>query len=542
MRTASGVILASLLWLICGAGAQPLPGAGSPSRGPGTGTSHAWVCLPVRPDGSSVIVLHVPARGPGVADGSVSKAAELPQRPERLAAWENRLYIVFPREAAGPGKTQRRVLELSVEPGSTPGQWNVPEEARLPALPSLPGDGALTGLAGTSVGPVALLQRAARPAELMVLALSEWKAVALPEGLVDASGVTLAASADALELIDAPHTRVWTGKLRAVRGSVSVEWSVRDMPFATEGGVPGPAPEGDVLVLRDGYVYWSQAPAGGIQLWSASRGGCQPLRSLPGVPATFSAAPLDGNGRIVVVWTEPTPGNAPASGASPHRPHIVEVSAFTGRVLFDGQAYSEGPMSAQELKLLAAILTAIMAVVLLFVLRPEGPASTISLPRDAALCDPGRRAAAAVFDAALAGLIAARFADVSLADLVSPGRLLASTGPLVFLVLTAGIGFAIGTLGEWMWGRTPGKAMVGCAVGVPRNATVDGTVTPVLDKPSLWRAAARNLIKWVLPPVALSGVFAPARRHRGDVVAGTAVVVLVEDEPSEPGDGADDEG
>jgi len=73
--------------------------------------------------------------------------------------------------------------------------------------------------------------------------------------------------------------------------------------------------------------------------------------------------------------------------------------------------------------------------------------------------------------------------------------------------------------------------VMGCWVGRP--ATVkkeDGAVEPVLAKMGLWAAVLRNLVKWALPPLAAAGVSSPERRHRGDVVAGTVVVMRADDQ------------
>jgi uncharacterized RDD family membrane protein YckC len=261
-----------------------------------------------------------------------------------------------------------------------------------------------------------------------------------------------------------------------------------------------------------------------------------------GVGDGFSVAPLLRNGRLAVVWTEPEPGApeppAPGPGAPKRSPQfrtrVVEVSAFTGRVLYDGAAQARGPVSSQELKLLAAVLVVVMAVILLFVLRPEREGPPLTLPRDLALADPGRRALAGAVDVLLAAGVGARVSGVSLLDLVSPAQLLMDAAPVVGLLVTVGVGMALGTLCEGLWGRTLGKLIAGCEVVRPAVRIVEGAVVPAPERPGLGRALARNLIKWVLPPVAASGVFAPERRHRGDTLAGTAVVVRLEEEPVDP--------
>src|SRR5690606_31387250 len=106
----------------------------------------------------------------------------------------------------------------------------------------------------------------------------------------------------------------------------------------------------------------------------------------------------------------------------------------------------------------------------------------------------------------------------------------------LWTVLTLlGLGFVHCTLGEWLFGQSLGKALVGCevvSVGVSRK--VDGSVLPVASRVLLWQAAVRNLIRWGLPPRAWGGPSSPARRHRGDRWARATVVIRVEPQDDEP--------
>ena len=78
----------------------------------------------------------------------------------------------------------------------------------------------------------------------------------------------------------------------------------------------------------------------------------------------------------------------------------------------------------------------------------------------------------------------------------------------------------------WLLGRTVGKLLVGIrVVGVYAKR----------DRVGLMRSGARNVFRWVLMPWALFGLGSPGLRHRGDVLAGAAVVVA-----AEAGDGGDE--
>jgi hypothetical protein len=329
--------------------------------------------------------------------------------------------------------------------------------------------------------------------------------------------------------------QAWSGRVSADDKGVSVGWVGRAVPVAGAGGE-----ERTFLGEFGGGLVSCARKPGAIELWTST---AAEVRRLGGVKVGdgFVVAPLLRNGRVAAVWTEPETdgqeGPAPMLGPTKRqqfRTRVVEISAFTGRVLYDGAALKSGPVSSQELKLLAAVLVAVMAVILLFVLRPEREGPPLTLPRDMALAEPGRRVLAGAVDVLLAAGVGSRVSGVSLLDLFSPTQLLMDAAPVVGLLVTVGVGMALGTLCEGLWGRTLGKLITGCEVVRPAVRVVEGAVVPAPERPGLGRALARNVVKWVVPPVAASGVFAPERRHRGDTLAGTAVVVRLEEEPAEP--------
>jgi len=59
---------------------------------------------------------------------------------------------------------------------------------------------------------------------------------------------------------------------------------------------------------------------------------------------------------------------------------------------------------------------------------------------------------------------------------------------------------------------------------------VVGTRMPGSSRVGLRQALVRNLMKYAMPPVAVFGLSDANGRHRGDVLAGTAVVIRVDDE------------
>jgi membrane protein YqaA with SNARE-associated domain len=105
------------------------------------------------------------------------------------------------------------------------------------------------------------------------------------------------------------------------------------------------------------------------------------------------------------------------------------------------------------------------------------------------------------------------------------------SGDAVRILLTlATIGVVIGTLTEWLFGRTPGKLITDCEV----VAIVSGAETTQnkgdVARPSLASCLIRNCVKWFLSPVAMLALFDDSGRHRGDQIARAAVVVEIRDE------------
>ena len=98
-----------------------------------------------------------------------------------------------------------------------------------------------------------------------------------------------------------------------------------------------------------------------------------------------------------------------------------------------------------------------------------------------------------------------------------PVRVLATV--LVLLVLQGGVS-------EWLFGRTPGKLMTGCAVIGARPHPETGMPMGL----GLSRAMVRNMLKWLAPLVAIVGLLDPSRRHRGDQWSGSVVVERLPDD------------
>ncbi|MFM9996572.1 MAG: RDD family protein [Phycisphaerales bacterium] len=572
-RTAKGVpfggpafVLAVLL-VAAHAPAQDLRGAGG-FIVPGGATaaaaeSHAWVVVPA--SGSTGFgVIHIPPRGgagPGgvVQDGRVETPARLVSAPERIAAWERTVYLAFPPEPTRPGERQRRVLTITASPSPMGGGWEFDTAGRLNALASIPGDAPLLGFAGSPRGPVALIddESSGRPT-LLVFAGVEWRPVPLPDpagadappdGLPRAMLLALR-EGPGLLIRGQSHAGLWRARFAATANSAplstdAVTWSWEDLPLGGDSGGRGPIPEGSVFELAGRLVFAERdGDSGTLNVWSVSDQDAREIARVPNAPPGFAIAPLDQSDRLIVFGVTPAEGDAVPRppGASPANPRydytIIELSGSTGRVLYSGAPTSSPPLSPAEFRVLVLLLLGVTVVILVFVLRPTGPGgrgAPLVLPPRTMLAEPGRRIAAALIDVAPALLLASRVTGVPLGEAFSPAGAL-SVGDALALALDAlAIAFAHTAAAEALFGRSLGKALVGCEVVrvVIARAGRDGELTAVARRPGVWRAAVRSLAKWTLAPAALAGIGGPERRHLGDTMTGTAVIVrLHPDEPT----------
>lgn len=542
-----GRILSLLVVVLAAAraGAADLPAAGAFG---GPASSHAWLAVPVVGD-MPVAVIHVPPRGSpgelpaGVPDGTVALAGKLTRLPSMLAGWDASVIMAFPPEAAGADRSLRRVLVITATPSPLGNTWKYDSAGRLAALPSLPGEGELAGFVGSAAGPAALLLTEER-SRLLVLTGGEWQELPLPEGWTAPGAVTtplLVAMPDGIGLLalHAAQQGIWKGQIKAGEsGSGAVTWKLRRLSIGQGmGGAQGAGiPVGPMVAVRGRLIYPARAPDGALVLWEAREDAAYRLCRLEGVGPGFAFAGLDQVGRALVIWSESTAPEGRAESRLTYQ--MREVSVETGRVLYAGPWTTGGPMSPSDFRMLALLLLGVMLLIVLFVLRPDASRQPVSLPRGFALAEPGRRVLAAMLDTLPALLIASKVAGIPFSEVAVLGIFNDSTGAAFTLLLyTAGLGFAHATLGEWLFGRSLGKVLTGCEVVVARlvRSAADGTITPEVRRLTLWRAALRNAVRWFLPPVALAGLNVPDRRHRGDILAGTVVVVRVEEEePAAP--------
>ncbi len=288
--------------------------------------------------------------------------------------------------------------------------------------------------------------------------------------------------------------------------------------------------------------------------WRGMQGAGSSLSTLTPAQAEPEEQPAVGGGRLVVTWEVP-PSELPGGGSggsgggsggggatllpTPKNPAIqVREIALDGQVLYSGDARSTGPISKRDLQMLVSLLIVVMTCVVFFVLRDEKPKAV--LPAGLTPCNVSRRVVAAMLDFLPAVLVASLVTGVSVSAALDPMAIV--TGDYRTLLVAVLLAWAHTTLGEWLMGASIGKSMVGCGVislsplrKKPSRGAGEGGDAPTelvgpLRKPTLAQAVLRNAVKWVLPILGLAMLFDTLRRHPGDLLARTAVVMQEEEE------------
>lgn len=557
-----------------GRGAQPdLPAAGATAEKSAAGwtrPTHGWLAIP---DGTGAVLAHVPprlqggwadGRAHGALDGTVRQATRLDAMPKAMGAVGARIYAVFEQSTPAGEPVRRSVVSLIARPSAVGGDWYFEPEGRLNVHPSLPESGTLRGIVGTSAGLAAMIEDAqpGSGTRLLLLHHDRWSDVPLPTPvargraflLATPEGIGLLAltpQGDAEYWVGTPsppppaaapampsprpfsddfrdEESVWPPSSPTSQfAAVALDW--KKTTVAADRSLLGLDAHRTRFFQVSGLLtYVTSEPDGLVLIGTVTADTSFEIARLPGIDGRFAAVPLDRPGRVVLAWMAEDPAGQRRSGAKGDRPkthpEVREISVFTGRVLYSGPGLGDAPVTPREVQLLAGGLVGIMTVVLLLVLRREPDDGVFHLPLGTALAEPGRRFIASIVDLALALLVCARLWEVPLSELLVPVGLV--SGQSLWVMGTAlALGLVAGTLSEWLTGRTLGKLIAGCEV-------ID--VRPperVLHRPSLWQSLVRNAVKWIVPPVAIVGLFDSQGRHRGDSYARSAVVVRVEETP-----------
>lgn len=528
---------------------------GSPAGG---GGGHAWL-IRLEP-GGMVLIWHLPPRASGSTSGRTRIAGEAGSMPIAAAAVGARLYLVFDDKPAAPPAKPRQVLSMSAVPTDEWGRWATRPSGKFETAPSLRADGKILSAIGSDGAPWMLfhglredgdspfrlelvrlgpggwesiglpadaqeLARAATQIEGAVVSMSlSWHLVATPEGVgliaVNPSGVPFGASAD---VETTGPIAMWRCHRSAEPG---VRWKRSSLALPEQQRLESLS----ICVSGDRIVAALPGPLQTLSLFARPLQDESPLLTrlvtLEAVQTPYSLAALDADGIAAVFYAEPAGGDAVGRSLSARM--IAEVSTRTGRIMYQGRLIGIAPVAPSDFRLMTVLMFLVVGSVILFVARPPGDAPEVHLPPQCALAGPVRRGIAMGIDVIIGLFLAATVWRVPIDSLVTPEWWGAAEAWSV--CMTALVLLVCGcSLCEAFAGKTVGKVLCGCEVVSTRKGAEarDGL------RPAFSAALLRNLLKWVVPIVALVGALDPTRRHRADEWSGTAVIVRFSEEPEE---------
>lgn len=493
--------------------------------------SHGWAALP-KQDGDLTIA-HIPprdvsSRAGAASAGAVRAARPIRESPEAMAALGDRLYAVFPK-AFTPAGPIRRVLVCRAFASGLPGVWADAPTGAFDLGPSLPGGGELLGL-GVSAGRggtvYALLVTDGSPAVLR-MEDDAWVPVEMPDGLTP-DPVEIAMVSFGPGVLFAARSENGASRAWAISSDGSwiaaplADWDLfwravwrrgygREVVVGVPDPDPNPYPNSEPG--PDAGPDSGSQGAGPLGVWGIGATSAWRITTLR--PADPRAAPvvLASSDRLVLVGR-----------TDEHTLRSSEFSLVTGREMHSGDAPRPAGVSANEFRLIAIMLMAVMVASLLVIIRPT-PEIAWTVPEGFALADPGRRLLATVADALLVMWVVAPAFGATVQEVLTMQVLLMPDHSWL-AVPACMVGGAV-TTGIWegLLGYSPGKFVVGVRV----YRAVGGE--PV--KLGVFWGLVRATIKWVIPPVAAVALFDAQHRHRGDAAARAVVVARVR--PDQPG-------
>jgi uncharacterized RDD family membrane protein YckC len=153
------------------------------------------------------------------------------------------------------------------------------------------------------------------------------------------------------------------------------------------------------------------------------------------------------------------------------------------------------------------------------------------LPLGVKLADPIRRLVAALVDYVPSAILVAMLQGRSAMVLLMPSTMLGGADAALGNLDLRPIGLAIlvtilhTSVCEWLHGKSLGKFVMGIRVVSNPPVGADGEgATFGMARPGLGQVLVRNMVRWVVPMLALFGMLDVAGRHPGDLAARTLVV------------------
>ena len=473
---------------------------------------HLWFVGPPSSVSNSMVLYH---HAPDM-EGPYYRSQPLRERPEAVAAWANRLWLIFP-PTIGAEQPRRETFTLEANLNPVIGVYDYDPPDRLSVMDSLDGLGKLVGFVGTPRGPVALrvpTQRAGAGVQardgsiasepvldapvLEQLVGAGWETLPLPEDLPSRGQYRLAVgSAPAnqlLLLVDSPddlgHGLLYQSNLDDAWERVEVPVDLRrvqavirwgtQIPLILQGDSPGQV---EIAYLRP-----------------------RSLVSLGQFPVPSGRWGVFGLGDGLRLVEQMTRGGYQLRRIDPITGTLTQAEVMTSQSLL--------PWRSLHMPLLFAVAMTVLLLVL--ILRPAAKATPATLPPAMAVLTLVPRLLSLGIDLAVGGLLTILVLRCTPADLL---RLpmwtadIADAAPGLWLV---GITVIHGTLGEIVFGRSVGKAVFGASVITAQGA-----------RPTPGSILVRNALKLIVLLIPVLAVVALLNHHLqglGDLMARTLVV------------------
>ncbi len=532
---------------------------------------HGWMVLSPTSTagasgGGSSLLVHLPAREVGGESGSgsdnlegvVREVGEIPDRRraegQGVAWWRNRVFLAL---EARPGETQRRVLarETIRSIGSFYEYQPAKQFRELPAMPTI---APLLGMAAAEQGPVVLVReqvpapsdRGAGMLRLWTLAGDRWMRVNMPWEGEEAGWVQLMSARGGVLLArrapSEPRMEVWAGRITQEGDAAFARWQRTECDLGELATLPSTdwrvafvegAREADDAIVG---VVFAHAEARIYQLRSM-----RPpveLSVVSGVPRGATVIPMASPGEagaasgfVTFVWRASESTRERVSGSAPSL-QVREVSTLTGRMMYAGAAKA-GRHAERPMVQWIVVLAMLAGVGALAYFLSSDPRAVPVLPMGMRPADPIRRLVAAMLDYVPSAILVALVEGRSALVMLNPHTLLGGAEPSLGNLDLRPLGLVIGvtilhaSICEWLFGKSLGKFVMGVRVvsnahpDVILGAGAGGVVgTDSVTRPGLGQALIRNVVRWVVPMLAVFGMLDVAGRHPGDLAARTLVV------------------
>lgn len=480
--------------------------------------THAWGVY--KNSAGEIVLVHLPPRD-GSEIGSISSDPAVPGEmhavralskfPVAITGIDDRVFLVFP-EVYSDRKKIRRVFSGRAIISPVGSVWSFAPSGRLESQPAITAEGELVDLIATSDALWALLKNVDR-FTLLTMTDSAWEQVELPApNESHIPNWTITAVGSQLIAIDLADEN---GLNPLSLEKSSNAWTMLGWP-----GLDKPAGTYEILAGTQVLFILDSDSEGHTRIRTWSRAGVFTIAEEVDVPEGTTFAMLDSVNRLIgVASLEAEDASNESNSKSQPTVRVFEIDLSDGSFVYSGDPIVSTPVSAAEFRFLLGMMILIMSGVLVVVIMPDR-ADAMQIPDGFALADPGRRLMASIVDLFVISFLVGLIFDVRVIEIVTLSVIARSDGAWMAIpsVMLSGVG--VSSIMEWIFGATPGKFLMGIRVMRAQSGP--------LQRIPFWAGLVRNMIKWILPPVAALALVDPEMLHRGDRATRTIVASVIE--------------